>query len=34
MTPIVVWCLAWKEVKIVNILEKLYYGAYVRMNTL
>lgn len=27
MTPIVVWCLAWKEVKIVNILEKLYYGS-------
>ena len=27
MTPIVVWCLAWKEVKIVNILDKLYYGS-------
>lgn len=27
MTSIVVWCLAWKEVKIVNILEKLYYGS-------
>ena len=27
MTPIAVWCLAWKEVKIVNILEKLYYGS-------